>query len=497
MAPLFLYTAVVTDVEHRQFKQPKVLYLSFLTSMCERFGYYIMGFLLTLYVKNVYQYSDEQAFITFGLFTAFGYLTPAIGGWLADNLIGIKRCLGLGLVLEAIGYGLLAIPTTNMVVFYCALGAIIVGAGIFKTAPTNILGRAYKENDHRIDSGFTLYYMGINIGSLASALLAGTIQEAYGWNMPFAVAAVGLLLGLVWFAFLKHHAVAMESKAGRRPFAIGRWALTLIASAATIALFAYLMSNMPLANICFYVGGGVVLLYFGYELFASPREEKIKIAVCLALIFMAVMFFLLYFQLYTSMELFIKRNVDRTAWGHTIPTVYFLGLNGFWIIGLSPLYAWLYRMLDKRNRDPAITTKFPLGILLMGTCFFCLALAGHHFANQGAMISSLWIVLALLLYSMGELLTSALGVAMITRIAPPRMYGIMMGAWYLIAVALAADLSGHLAGLASIPEHLQHHPQASLAIYTKAFFTMGLIGLAVSVVGFAVGPWLKRAAKLQ
>ena len=476
------------------FKQPKVLYLSFITAMFERYGYYIIGFLLTLYVKGVYNFSDEQAFTTFALFTALGYLTPAIGGYLADNVIGIKRCLGLGLILEGLGYALLAIPTPNHLIFYTALGAIIIGAGIFKTAPTNILGRAYADNDPRIDSGFTLYYMGINIGSLASSIIAGSIQEAYGWHMPFIFAAVGLFLGFVWFVFFKSHASDLESRAGNRAYSIGNWALTMVGSVAAVALFAYLMSNELLANICFYAGSAAVVLYFVWEMVVSPREERAKIFVCLVLIFMAVVFFVLYFQLYTSMELFIERNVDRTVFGFHLPTVYFLGLNGLWIIILSPIFAHIYKHLNRKGRPISITTKFPMGILIIALCFFSLTLACNHFASKAATISVLWIVFALFLYSAGELLTSALGVAMITRIAPTRLYGIMMGSWYLIATALAANLSGQLANLASIPEKMQHDVHVSLAIYSSAFLKMGFIGLAAAILGFMLSPWLRKKA---
>lgn len=484
----------VTKPSHH--RQPRVLYLACITAMCERFGYYIIGFLLTLIAKHVYKFSDDAAFALFAVFTALGYLTPAIGGYLADRLIGIKRCLALGLSLEGIGYALLAVPANNSTLFHIALGAIIVGAGIFKTAPTNLLGRAYDDNDPRIDSGFTLYYMGINIGSLGSSLIAGSIQSAYGWHMPFVFAAAGLFIGVLWFVFFKHHAKGLSSPPGRKLFTLVRWMVVLGGMLAAVTLFAFLMSDTHIANICFYIGSAGVLIAIAYETFIGPREEIVRIGVCMALITMAVVFFLLYFQLYTSMELFISRNVNRYIGSYELPTVYFLGLNGLWIIILSPLYAWLYKHLQRKKRDPSITTKFPLGILLIGLCFVTLDIACSHFADKQGMISPWWVVLSLFLYSAGELLTSALGVAMITRIAPPRMYGIMMGSWYLIATALAADLSGQIAKLASIPAGLQHDIHASLHIYASAFGKMAMIGILAATIGFFLSPILKKAAKI-
>lgn len=477
--------------------QPRVLYLSFITAMCERFGYYIIGFLLTLYLKNFYNYSDSKAFSLFALFTALGYLTPAIGGWLADNVIGIKRCLGLGLFLEACGYIFMAIPSSNALFFRIGLGAIIVGAGIFKTAPTNILGRSYDENDPRIDSGFTLYYMGINIGSLISSLVAGTIRESYGWHAPFVFAAGGLFLGLVWFFFFKHHANEYESAAGKKSFSLSKWVITVVVSIASVILFAFLLLHQVIADIGFYIGSAAVVLYFLYEIIVSPKSEKSRILVCLLLIFMAVIFFILYFQLYTSMELFIERNVDRQIFGFELPTVYYLGLNGLWIILLSPIFAFVYKSLSRRGGGISITTKFPMGILLISLCFFSLMIACNHFASSKGLISSWWMVLAIFLYSAGELLTSALGVAMITRIAPERMYGIMMGAWYLIATALAANLSGIVAEMASVPESMQNNIHATLSIYSGAFFKMGIIGAIAALVGLIVSPWLRKTANIQ
>jgi len=173
-------------------KQPKILKLAFITAMSERFGYYIIGFMLVLYAKHFYNLDDKAAFALFALFTALGYLTPTIGGYLADNIVGIKRCLGIGLLCEAVGYYLLAMHNSNPMIFNIAMGTIIVGAGIFKTAPTNMLGRAYKPNDPRIDSGFTLFYMGINVGSFSSGIVSGSLLKLYGWHMPFLVAGIGL-----------------------------------------------------------------------------------------------------------------------------------------------------------------------------------------------------------------------------------------------------------------------------------------------------------------
>ena len=477
-------------------KQPKIIYLSAISAMSERFGYYIVGYLLTLYVKAVYGFTDGQAFTLFALYTALGYLTPVIGGYLADNFIGIKRCLGLGLLLEACGYFLLAIPNETILVFYLALGAIILGAGIFKTAPTNLLGRAYGDDDPRIDSGFTLYYMGINVGSFSAGLISGPVLNLYGWHIPFFIGGTGLVVGFIWFLFFKHYGKKLDSTAGNKHFSILKWILTAICITAGIIICAFLMSRIRLANYIFYFIAAVVILYLIYQIIVSSKDEKIKIIVCLILIAMAGAFFILYYQLYESMILFIARTVNKSFLGvFKIPTATFPALNGLAVIFLSPMLASIYNKLETRKKNLAVTTKFPLGILTISCAFFLLTIS-TFFPSIDGRVSCLWVITAIIVYSFGELLVSALGLAMVTRIAPKRLYGIMMGSWYLIATALAANLSGDLARLADVPKSLQSNLHACLNIYGNAFFKMGLIGVAVAIIGFIIAPWLKKAAKI-
>jgi proton-dependent oligopeptide transporter, POT family len=475
--------------------QPKVLYLSFISSMFERYGYYIISFLLTLYVKNVYNYSDANAFALFALFSALGYLTPAIGGYLADNVVGIKRCWIMGLIFEAGGLFVLSIPTSNLILFYLGLGAIIVGAGIFKTAPTNALGRAYEKDDPRIDSGFTLFYMGINVGSFVSSLIAGAMVNVYGWHMPYLFAAIGLTFGIIYFIFFKHYADHLESKAGKKNYSIVKYIITILAFIVLTVIAATLMNFLSIGTILLYLAAGVVVLFFVYQIMKSSSDEKKRIIVGLILMFMAGVFFVLYYQAFTSMTMFVSRNVNRHIFGINIPAQSYVGLNALWVIILGPIVAALYKFLDKHKIDPAITTKFPIGILLVGLCFISLT-ASSYFAGPDAKVSSLWIVFAFFLYSAGELLTSALGLAMVTRIMPRRLYGIAMGAWFLISTALAAQVSGSLAGLAAVPANLQGNLHATLCIYSHAFTVMGSIAVVVAIVGFIISPWLKKAANL-
>lgn len=481
------------EVSIQELKQPPVLKLAVFSTMCERFGFYVLTFLLVLFLKSEYQFSDSIAFVTFGAFTALAYVTTTIGGYLADNVFGIRRCIIFGLIAEASGLMLLAIP--NKAILSFALALIVVGVGLFKTGPTHLMGRSYKEKDPRIDSGFTLYYMGMNIGSVFSSFLMGIVQKYYGWHVTFFFAGLGIFLGLVFYYMFRKAAENLDSAPGRTSISIKVW-LSVIAGIVIAITGSIVLLAHPASIGTFLVLATLILLgYFVYEIIKSPKEEKLKIIACLALITMGLVFFILYQQAFMSMTLFINRNVNRSLLGFELPTVFFLGLNPIWVIILGPVLASLYNYWGKKNKDPAVTLKFPIGLLLTSLCFFTMAIGGH-FANDQYLVSPWWIVLAYFFYTAGEMLVSALGVAMVTHIAPRRMYGVMMGTWFVVGMSLSAFLGSMFAGIASVPDSL-HDNLAILQIYEKAFLEIGAGALVLTVISFIAGPFIKKIAKLD
>lgn len=474
-------------------KQPKVFPLSVMTALFERSGYYALTFILVLYIKEVYSITDGQAFVLFGVFNALVFLTPAVGGYLADNILGIRRTMLLGLSMETIGLLCLALPQENSL--YFALSCIIVGVGFFKVGPTDLMGRSYHKDDPRIDSGFTLYYMMMNIGAFFSPIAMGYLQRYCGWHVAFLFATIVMFLGILAFLSLRHRAAAFEVEAGLKklsPKKIFTLSLGIIAACAVSML---LLNYTLLANVCFIMTTAGLLVYFANEIRKSTRKEKLEIVACLILIFIGMLFFIMYFQFFMSVTLFIKRSVSHDVFGFDIPTSAFLALNNIWIIAISPALVFIYNKLSKYNKNIAITNKFALGIFITSLCFVSLYIS-TFFPDKNWQVSSLWIVLAIFLYSLGELLVSALGVAMVTKIAPKRMYGIMMGAWFLIASSLASAISSSVANLASVPNTLTDGG-AILSIYNKAFFEMGMVGIFASIVVFIIGPYVKRMANLK
>lgn len=477
----------------KSLKQPKVFTFSFVSAMFERFGFYVLTFLLVLYLKSEFQFSDVVAFALFSVFNALVYLTPAIGGYLADNIFGIRRTMIIGITIEGAGLAILAVPNNSLV--YLGLACIVIGVGLFKTGPTDLLGRGYEENDPRIDSGFTWYYLGINAGSLVSPIVAGFVQRYFGWHVAFFCGAISLFLGLLFCIFFKKSAQEVDVDLAKRKVSIKKWFKLAFGVVASIVIAAILVYKPEIFRVFFAITLVVLAIYFGYEIAKSVKKEKLEIVACLLLILIGMAFFIIYFQLYMSMTLFIDRCVVHNIFGVNLPTSSFLGLNPFWIVVLSPVVVFIYNYLGKRGKDLAITTKFTLGLIIASLTFFTLKF-GMLFANANMQISSGWLVISIFFYSLGELLVSALGVAMVTRIAPKRLYGFMMGAWFLIATAGGSSLSGLVSSLANIPETLTD-PRAILDIYGKVFLEIGIAGLIVAAFSAIVGPYIKRIANLK
>lgn len=476
-----------------EMKQPPVFKLVLITAAFERFGFFILSFMLVLYAKATYGMSDSNAFGLFAAVTALAFMTPVIGGYISDNILGIKRSMILGLSIEALGLFLLAIPVGGNLFFALALSFVTIGSGLFKTCPANLLGRSYKEKDPRIDSGFTFYYMAANIGSFSASILSGIFESYFGWHVAFFIAGVGLLLSILAYYFFRKTAQNLEYiKNEITKLPLKTWLKIFAIIFAAGLLGSLLILHTTINNILFFVLGVAICWYYIYEMGRSTAEDKLRIIVCLSLIFIGAIYFSLYFQAFTSIELFINRIVNRNVLGFNVPTEAYLGLNALWVIILGPILAFSYQLIAKKfGRDIFVVTKFGMGLLFISLCFFVLVLS-CFFADSNFHVSSLWMVLTFCLYTLGEMLISALGVAMITKFIPKRMYGVTMGTWFF-GSALAALSSGWFASLASIPNALTD-PQSILKIYSVAFTKIGVIGLVFTSLVFLARPYIKKIA---
>lgn len=474
-------------------KQPAVLKLAFFTALCERFGYYILAFMLVLFAKSEYNMTDTAAFALFAVMSALTYMTPAIGGYIADNILGVQRSIVLGLAIE--GIGLCTLIFSNRLVFPFALALITIGVGLFKTAPSNLMGRSYEEKDPRIDGGFTLYYMGVNIGSFGSSILGGILQRFFGWHIAFFVGGLGILCGLIIYAIFKKTAANLDAPIGHSKLSSRTWAI-FIGAVILLSAFCSLLFSHPLINdLLFGIVGIGLCCYYAYEIFKASAQDRLRIIACLIMIIVGMAYFVFYFQINTSMTLFIHRLVNHNIFGMNVPTEAFLGLNPIWVIILGPILAAFYKYIgEKSGQDIAVTTKFAVGLFSVGLCFFVLV-AAISFNKANTQVSALWPVGSIGFFTLGEMLVSALGVAMVTRLVPKRLYGITMGTWFF-GSALAGLTSGWAASLASVPDTLLE-PHAIFAIYNSAFMKFGVAACLISILMFSINSYVKRISNLD
>jgi proton-dependent oligopeptide transporter, POT family len=476
----------------------------FLIEMWERFGFYGMQVLMVTYMMKKLGFVDTRANLVWGAATALIYATPAVGGWIGDKLLGTRRTMLMGAVVLAMGYGLLWLPTDDEHFLYIALGVIIVGNGLFKPNAGNLVRKIYEGDDTRIDSAFTIYYMAVNIGSMISMTLTPWIRDvvgaAYGnsagWHTAFGVCAIGLVAGLLNYALMRRTLAHIGSPTDEKP--INRLHLSAVLAGALGVIFGTMLvlQSLLVARVCVYLAGGIVLGIFLHLIRSSRREERAGLIAALILVLQIIFFFIFYQQMSTSLNLFAQHNVnlDFRLFGwhlfNWIPEQY-QNLNAIWIVVLSPVLVFLYNWLGRSGRDPAIAVKFAWGFASVAAGFFIYGVGADSAVN--GQVSSWIMVWGYGLYSLGELLVSGLGLAMIARYVPERMGGFMMGA-YFVAVGLSQYLGSVVANIAHIPENL-HDPLESLAIYTSLFNKLGFAGVLCTLIAIAMLPLMKKLSR--
>lgn len=459
---------------------PKALPYLFLTEMWERFGFYTVQGMLVLYMTKSFGFSDDQSYMIAGMFTSLAYIAPMIGGLIADRLLGFKLSIILGGIFLSLGYATLA--TLISPLFYVGLAIIIVGNGLFKPNISSLLGALYKPGDTARDSGFTLFYIGINIGVLLSGA-SGTLQRYFGWHVVFAAASLGLLMGLfIFFVGIKwgdmhysmDHLIKKTPRFLHKPWIIFYCILT-------IALVSLLLKDNMLGK-WLLPSIGVVLLFFMFILaFRQPTEDRNRLITLNVLIISSVIFWMLFWQVFFSVNLFIDRIINKNIFGINLPTTWFYTLESIFIILLGPMFAWSWQTLNRSQKNPSPFSKFILAIFLIGFGFLTLTIS-TYFPNENHLISPLWIVFSYLLMTIGELLLSPIGLSAVTSLAPRHLTGMMMGVWFA-SLGFGGQFGGLLAKMSSIPDNIKD-ALIELPIYRHAFLDYSLIAFGVGVILF-------------
>lgn len=465
-----LSAAEVEALDNGFMGHPKPLRSLFFTEMWERFSYYSIRPLLVLFMvatvgSGGFGFDETTASAIYGIFAGSLYLAAVPGGWLADNWLGQERALWWGSIIIALGHLCIALSAMfGMSLFFMGLVFIVLGSGLFKTCISVMVGALYPKGDVRRDSGFTLFYMGINIGALLAALIVGVFKEKGLWHIGFGVGGLGMLVSLLVYRFaaqknLTRYArakniVADWETANDRFSNIGRWVIGFIVLLAV--LFVTISTGMLpfnpelVAEYMTYIIAGVVLLYF-VVMFLSPRldkTDKLRLLICLILIIGSTLFWSSFEQQPTSFNLFADRYTDLNVMGFEIPSIWFQSLNPLFILLLAPIVSIIWVKLGKRGLEPNSMMKFAMGMLLAAAGFALMIFAAKIVVtNPGALASPLWLVGSLLLLTLGELALSPVGLSSMTKLAPKGMQGQMMGLFFA-SVALgnlvAAFFGGHV-----------------------------------------------------
>lgn len=514
-------------------KQPRALYMLFFAEMWERFSFYGMRALLTLYlVRQLFAEmsatdSDAKAKGIYAAYGALVYATPFVGGILADRLLGYKRAVMLGSVLMALGHFVMAIETEFFL--YVALAFLIVGNGFFKPNISSIVGGLYPDrNDPRRDGAFTIFYMGINLGAGVAPLLCGYLGETYGWSYGFGLAGIGMLAGLLVFGFgakqLGDNGDPPNDKLNHKVAGLSIENWTYAGAFASVAAFALLVRYFELMS---YVLTPFSLLVVGIIFVAAIRDTKIvreRLFVVLILLFFSTLFWAFFEQAGSSLTLFTDTNVER----HGLPASVFQSVNPAFILLLAPVFSALWVGLGRRHKEPSIPVKFALGIAQLGVGFLVLAWSGgfavdgeisisgengSEITQAAAVVPLLFLIGGYLLHTTGELCLSPIGLSMVTKLSPHKITAMVMGGWFLSS-AMAHHLAGLIALLTSPPETGAaagtlavetglldavgtRSPELltsydNLANYLTVFEQIGYVALGAAVLCFAMAPLLTK-----
>lgn len=439
----------------------------FFTEMWERFSFYGIRPLLILFMAaTVYEggmgLARENASAIVGIFAGCMYLAALPGGWLADNWLGQQRAVWYGSILIALGHLSIALSAfMGDSLFFIGLMFIVLGSGLFKTCISVMVGTLYKKGDARRDGGFSLFYMGINMGSFIAPLISGWLIKTHGWHWGFGIGGIGMLIALVIFRlFAVPSMKRYDSEVGldstwNNPVAkkkgVGAWLLALaVGVAIVVALIAQgviVINPVAVASVLVYVIAASVALYFIYLfVFAGlNRKERARLLVCFILLVSAAFFWSAFEQKPTSFNLFANDYTNRMIGDFEIPAVWFQSINALFIIILAPVFSWAWPMMARNNVRPSSITKFIIGILCAAAGFGIMMMAAQNvLTNGGAGVSPMWLVGSILMLTLGELCLSPIGLATMTLLAPERMRGQMMGLWFCASALgnLAAGLIG-------------------------------------------------------
>jgi POT family proton-dependent oligopeptide transporter len=445
--------------DHSFFGHPRGLSTLFFTEMWERFSYYGMRALLILFMTAPLAagglgFDTATAGAVYGLYTSMVYMSTLPGGWIADRLIGQRRAVLYGGILIASGHFSMAIP--SLATFYLGLFLIVVGTGLLKGNVSVIVGQLYGPQDARRDAGFSIFYMGINTGAFVAPLICGYLGQNINWHLGFICAGFGMVLGLVQYALGGKHlgsaglypapAPREQMERARRTAMLwgGMFVAAVVAFGAGTYTGALPITPVQVADFAGVMLLGLIVVFFGW-LFTKggqTSEERHRLYAIGVFFLAAAIFWSLFEQAGSTLNIFADRDTRTSIVGLPFPSSWFQSLNSLFLIVLAPVFAWIWIRLG--DRQPSTPVKFALGLVLVGAGFGVLIVAAR-LAASGVQVSPMWLTVVYLLHTCGELCLSPVGLSAMTKLAPARIAGLMMGVWFL-ATSVGNFIAGRLAG---------------------------------------------------
>ncbi len=496
------------------FGHPIGLSTFFATEMWERFSYYGMRALLVYFLTDQlitggFGMSELDAFTIYGIFTGMVYVTPILGGMLADKVLGQRKAIYIGGITMAIGQFLLAASATvnkttgiesAQFLFYAGLAVLIIGNGFFKPNISTMVGDLYDNSDPKKDGGFTIFYMGINLGAFLSPLVAGKLGEQVAWQYGFFAAGVGMLIGVVWF-FVRSHTLGSigmppKFKSDRIRLILKDWFSILTYVGVIIGgvlLVIQVWSSIPETITSWIIG--VIAIgavgYISYSIFTGTngKTEWSRVGVVLVLALFNIFFWAGFEQAGTTFSIFARDNTNRMIGSFEIPATWFQSVNAIFIVIFAPVFSVLWVKLSKRNLNPNTPMKFVWGMLLLSFGFVIMAIA-DGVSNSGdtiTKVSPLWLIMVFMMHTFGELCLSPIGLSMVTKLSPAKLVSTMMGVW------MGSFAAGNF--VASQMKAISIKLETVIGQEVPVFWFIAIETAIAAVILLTLTPWLKRMMK--
>lgn len=471
----------------------------FFVEIWERFGYYGMASLMVLYMVQRRHFGEGHADMLWGTFSALVYAMPMLGGYIGDRVLGLRRTLVLGAATLGVGYLLLSVPEDAAL--FPAMGLIIIGNGLFKVNPNNLVSRLREGEHSKLDVLFTLYYISLQVGAFVSILLLPWIKDHPGWyvtmgplrfdswHLAFGVSAIGLVLGLLSYGAFRGYLRPYGAAPDFMPLKKLTLAGVIGASLLIAAMLSQVIRHRAAALAVMGLFAALLIYVFVRLLLRGGPAGRNRVTACIIFTAISAIWAVYNQQIYTSLTLFALHNVRHSLLGFHVAPAQFQDLNQFWLMVLAAPLAWLYGRMARTGRgDFSIAGKYTAGLYLLAAAFFLYAAGG--ITARGGMSSPWWLVAGYGAQSLGELLISALGFSMVSRLVPERSRGIIMGGWFL-AMGLSLYAGGAIASLASIPAGAVSAVE-TLPLYTRLFTWLGIGAVAAALLTTLLLPWLNR-----